>query len=134
MTRPTNSIPLPHAIITRAPGLLPMMYTTRELAEELKVSFQDIKRLVDGGAPHERDSRQHLWIDGTAFAQWVEETRFSQKNRNRLAHDEALCFRCRKPVKLSKPHATINKKQKLLTGICPECGATINRGARHGQS
>jgi hypothetical protein len=124
------SISLPHAVITRAPGLLPMMYRTTELAEELKVPVKLVKQLVDRGAPHERDSRQHIWFNGTTFSQWVEEVRTSQAGRTKLGEDEAWCMPCGKAVKLTSPTATVNNKQQLLSGTCPECGCTINRGAR----
>lgn len=130
MTKSADPISLPHAVITRAPGLLPMIYRISEVAEELKVSVKLIKRLVDLGAPHERDSRQHIWINGTAFACWVEETRTSQAGRTKLKDDEAWCLPCRKAVKLINPSTTVNNKQQLLSGTCPECGCTINRGAR----
>ena len=130
-----NKAKLPHAVIVRAPGLLPMLYRPRELAEDLGISVNTVKGWLKEGSPHERDGRGHIWINGAEFAGWVEETRQSRKsNKSRMKEDEAYCLRCRKPVKLKDPQHVINGKQKLLSSTCPPCGSTINRGSRNGES
>jgi hypothetical protein len=43
---------LPHSVIVHAPGLLPMMYRTRELAEELGVATQTVVTWAKNGVPH----------------------------------------------------------------------------------
>lgn len=44
---PSTAVPhtprLPHLVIVRAPGLLPMWYSRRELAQELEVSVRAIQ-------------------------------------------------------------------------------------------
>jgi excisionase family DNA binding protein len=61
---------IPHSVIVRAPGLLPMLYKVRELAQELETSRRTIRRWARRGMPHERDGRNHIWINGEEFAQW----------------------------------------------------------------
>jgi hypothetical protein len=61
------SIRIPHAAITRAPGLLPMQYTLVELATELGLSARTLREWVsntDLTVPHQRDGRGHIWIEG----------------------------------------------------------------------
>jgi len=49
----------------RLKRLLDMMYKPSELAEEVGFSLQQVYRVyVPGGCPVERDSRNHIWING----------------------------------------------------------------------
>ncbi len=97
---------LPHSVIVRAPGLLPMLYRPSELAEELDVAPATVR-------------------------DWVDAVR-QQPQKPKLGHDEAYCFRCRRSVELRDPVAQQHGKQMLLSGSCPHCGGTINRGGRIG--
>ena len=125
-------IRLPHTAITRAPGLLPMLYRPAELAEELGVPVSQVHRWVKQGLPSSHDKRGHLWIIGTELASWIETMRqLKHKSEPSLAGDEAYCVRCRKPVKLDTAAVTIEGRRALLTGICPECGSPIYRAKRH---
>lgn len=127
-------IKLPHQVIVKAPGLLPMYYTVRELARELDMPERTLRDWLARGAPHSRDNRQHIWIDGQEFAGWVEKQRLKKK-RVKLADDEAYCLRCNFGVKLVDPK-TIPIRGKLIhiRGICPNCGCVIQRGGRRGKS
>jgi hypothetical protein len=118
-TSPAQRLKLPHAVIVRAPGLLPMLYTLSELEAEL-------------GVPHQRDARDHVWIDGRQLAAWVQTLQATRSRRPGLNPDEAYCFRCNRPVKLAVSTVQSQGKQALLCGICPECGTAIHRGIRHG--
>jgi hypothetical protein len=112
-----------------------MLYKTTELAQDLDVQIQSVHTWVKAGAPHQRDGRGHMWINGVEFAKWVETVRQAKKSGgSRMEDDEAYCLSCRKPVKLRDPEATVNGKQILLSGVCPECGCRINRGGRNGKS
>jgi endogenous inhibitor of DNA gyrase (YacG/DUF329 family) len=51
-----------------------------------------------------------------------------------LAHDEAYCLHCKKPVKLLNPLVSHRGKLNLVQGKCPICGTTVNRGGRCDQS
>lgn len=64
-------IKLPHSVIVRSPGLLPVLYTVRELAEEIVIPERTLRDWLIHGAPHTRDRLNHIWIDGQAFAGWV---------------------------------------------------------------
>lgn len=59
---------LPHAVIVRAPGLLPMLYSPRELGQELRIPDRTIREWLGKGLPHLRDERRHIWIDGRQLA------------------------------------------------------------------
>lgn len=123
-------------IIIRLNRLLNMCYRPSELAHEIGCHVDTVYRsYIPAGCPHERDDRGHIWIVGTEFAQWVRTS--ASKKRSKMADDEAFCFKCNKPVKLTgdltvKP---TNKHLELVTGACPECGTTINRARarRHSQ-
>ena len=84
------------------------------------------------GAPHTRDGRQRIWINGQEFAGWVFAQR-RQRRRTPLGDDEAYCVRCNQAVKLRDP-VTIPIKAKLvrIQGTCPTCLCVINRGGRVG--
>ena len=114
----------------RAKGLLRMEYTLRELATELQASPDQLKRACEFAAcPHRVDNRGRLWIVGTEFHQWYE-THAAQR-KHPLADNEAYCLRCRQAVPLTvtevnpRPHGL-----ELRKGICPQCGANINRIGR----
>lgn len=129
--RPVNRRKLPHGVIVRAPGLLPMRYRPAELAVELGVPARTIRDWVDRGLPHAHDRRGHLWIEGRAFARWVEAERRAGFGLE-LADGEAYCLACRRPVALLNPSRTTQGKRALLQGACPHCGKPVHRGVRHG--
>lgn len=127
------NIKIPHSVIVRAPGILPMLYMVRELAEELDISERTLRDWLKNGAPHERDSRKRIWINGVEFAQWVQANR-KKKNKRKLNDDEAYCLRCNKAVRLEDPQVHhIKGKLIHIKGTCKHCGHTINRGGRRGK-
>ncbi len=65
-----------HAVIVRAPGLLPMLYTLRELSEELDIAIPTLNDWRALGLPNERDARGHVYIEGRTFATWLNRARF----------------------------------------------------------
>jgi len=105
-------------------GLFDMLYTTRELAEEIDISIDQIYRVyVPGGCPCERDSRNHIFINGKLFKEWYEKTYKKQS----LNKNQAFCLTCKKP-------AAIEKKERLIKNgliydlvICPYCGRKISK-------
>jgi hypothetical protein len=120
-------------VIVRAPGLLPMLYTPRELEQELGVPSRTIRAWIKYGMPFQKDNEGHVWIDGVEFSHWVEKVR-SSKAAVRLSDDEAFCLHCKKPVRLTNP-SRLRRGMLLLTqGKCPGCGRIINRGGRIDQS
>jgi hypothetical protein len=133
LDQPVATCRLPHAVIVRAPGLLPMLYAPSELAEELRISIHTIREWFKHGLPRQRDARGHNWIDGRRFANWVAELNHARSARS-IGQAEAYCVRCRKPVRLIDPVRSCQGKKVLLRGVCPGCGGSIFRGARRGQS
>lgn len=129
----THPVSLPHLVIVRAPGLLPMLYRPSELAQDLEIAESTLRDWLGMGLPHQRDERGHIWINGREFAAWVRASRRPPSSR-KMAEDEAYCFRCQRPVKLINPAVTCHGKQRLLSGTCPDCGSTIHRGSHGGQS
>ena len=50
-------------VLIKAPGLLPMLYTPREIAEDLDVPETTLRDWLNHGAPHNRDESNHIWIE-----------------------------------------------------------------------
>ena len=128
-----DCLKLPQSLIVRAPGLLPMLYTLADLGDDLEISVRTLREWLDRGLPHARDTRGYIWIDGRQFAAWVQATQLSRLEK-KLKAGQAYCFRCRRPVELQNPTSAHHGKQTLLSGICPDCGSSIHRGSRNGQS
>jgi len=101
--------------------LFDMMYRPRELAEEIGFDIRLVYQVyVPNGCPHERDQKQHIWINGKEFRAWIEIT----YKKRRLNPDQGFCRTCDKGVKLVNP---VLKTTKLgdtdyLIGDCPYCG------------
>jgi hypothetical protein len=120
---------LPHNVIIKAPGLLPMLYTPREICEELDIAESTLRDWLQIDVPHQRDNRNRIWINGEEFARWVNNQR-KPKATNRLNEDEAYCLRCNQVSKLLSPQIQpIKGNLVLIKGTCANCGAVINRGA-----
>jgi hypothetical protein len=130
----SNHIKLTQKVIVKAPGLLPMEYKLNEIADKLDINPRTLSDWTDAGAPHTHDSRGHIWIVGTEFAQWVDQIRSQKKKASgdkTLADNQAYCMRCRKPVDLINPVIFPgNGKLVYIQGVCPNCGCTLNRGGR----
>jgi len=77
-------------VIVRAHGLLPMLYTPRELGEELGVPSRTIREWIKQGMPYQRDEKGFLWIKGSEFAQWVKQMRKGEP-KIKLARRSLLC-------------------------------------------
>ena len=120
---------LPHNVIIKAPGLLPMLYTPREICEELDIAESTLRDWLQVDVPHQRDNRNRIWINGEEFARWVNNQR-KPKVTNKLNDDEAYCLRCNQVSKLLSPQIQpIKGNLVLIKGTCANCGAVINRGA-----
>lgn len=120
---------LPHNVIIKAPGLLPMLYTPHEICEELDIAESTLRDWLQIDVPHQRDNRNRIWINGEEFARWVNNQR-KPKVTNKLNEDEAYCLRCNQVSKLLSPQIQpIKGNLVLIKGTCANCGAVINRGA-----
>ena len=60
----TSNCRISRNVLIKAPGLLPMLYTPREIAEDLDVPETTLRDWLNHGAPHSRDESNHIWIDG----------------------------------------------------------------------
>jgi hypothetical protein len=120
-------------VIVKAPGLLPMLYTVRELAHDLDIPERTLRDWLKAGAPHQKDHRNHTWINGNDFARWV---RSQQKTKKpTLPSNQAYCFHCKTVVTLNNPvQHHIKGKLIHIVGQCETCGCTINRGGRLGKT
>lgn len=113
----------------KAVGLLDMLYTPTELAEELGLNPAMLyHQLIPAGLPHSKDSAGHIWIHGAAVSQWLID--FGKSRRQPLSADEAYCLRCRQAVTMINPRRTNSGRVTLLKATCPACGATVNRGVK----
>jgi hypothetical protein len=123
-------VKLPHNVIVKAPGLLPMMYKVSEIAIDLDAPERTLRDWLDAGAPHERDEQQHIWVNGTLFAAWVVAQQ-KPKRDQKMDDGHAYCLRCNAVVPLVNP-ITVPMQGKLIMikGVCATCGCTINRGGR----
>jgi hypothetical protein len=125
-----SPVKLPHNVIVKAPGLLPMAYMVSELTEELGVPDSTLRDWLKQGAPHQKDGRNHIWINGEDFARWVQEQKKPEPTR-KLADNEAYCMHCRAITPLIEPETHLVKGQLIhIKGKCVFCGKTINRGGR----
>lgn len=122
---------LPHATIVKAPGLLPMRYTLRELADELGCSGRTLRAWANAGMPVERDTRGRIWVIGTQFAAWAAARR-KQTTDQEMLPDQAYCMKCRGVVRIADPIEISNGKHVRLRGHCPFCGKKVYRGVKRG--
>ena len=123
-------IRLPHSVIVKAPGLLPMLYKVSELAVELHLPERTLRDWLENGAPHQRYQHGQIWVHGPEFSIWVATMR-KPKRGKKLTDDQAYCFRCKQIVEMQKTCSRPIKGKLIMTkGVCPHCGCTINRGDR----
>ena len=125
-----HRIKLPHCVIVKSPGLLPMLYKVSELAADLHVPDRTLRDWLEMGAPCIKDGSNHIWINGREFADWVTSHRKPKRER-RLTDTQAYCLRCNQVVEMVGPEV-LPLKGKLVNirGTCPNCGCVINRGNR----
>jgi hypothetical protein len=49
-----------------------MMYSPSELADEIGFDRRKVYRIyIQLGCPHEKDNRNHIWINGVDFRNWI---------------------------------------------------------------
>lgn len=108
----------------KAKRLLDMMYSPKELAEEIGVSLDLIYRgYLPLGCPHERGRNNYISINGKAFLNWYENT-YAKLS---LAEDETFCKTCKEAVKIVKPEQVQKKDLVYLLSVCPVCGRKLTK-------
>jgi len=101
-----------------------MMYSPKELAQVISINHEQIYRVyIPLGCPHERDSKNHILINGKSFRNWY------QVNYKKpvISDNEIFCIACQKPVEIKSP---IHKQKGELSYIlsnCPNCGRTLSK-------
>lgn len=125
-----HRIRLSHSVIVKSPGLLPMLYTVRELAEAVGIPERTLRAWLAAGAPHQREAGGHIWIHGREFSGWVAGKRASRRQYP-LGEGQGYCLRCKRVVNLLEPR-TIHFRGKLnrTRGTCDRCGGIVCRGVR----
>lgn len=109
---------------TRLQNLLDMMYRPSELAEEIGFEKRQIYRVyLHLGLPHERDHRNHVWINGISFRKWILDYYPKQK----LKENEAFCLTCKHPVEIENPSHKKKTGLVYLECNCPICGRKISK-------
>ena len=127
---PDTRIKLPHAVIVKAPGLLPMLYSVRELADELRMPECTLRDWLLHGTPHTRDQLGLIWVNSQAFAAWVLSQR-KKAPRSRLKANEGYCMFCNRIVIVHHPIRRLSTgKLVYIQGQCPHCHGKVSRGAR----
>lgn len=100
-------------------GLFDMMYSPKELADEIGVNINQIYMVyVPLGCPSERDNKNHILINGKAFAEWY----ITKYSKIPLAQDETFCKTCKKGVKIIQPKQVTKNGVVYLSSVCPICG------------
>lgn len=123
-------IKLPHSVIVKSPGLLPMLYKVSELSEELGIPDRTLRDWLSFGAPFQQDTNHHLWINGVEFSTWVTEQRKIKTSRG-MKESEAWCLKCMRVIEMKNAQVQLFKGYpKRLRGVCPICGAIVNRGVK----
>jgi hypothetical protein len=108
----------------RLKRLMDLMYTPRELAEEIGVDKDRIYMVyIKGGCPHVRERNRHIMINGKKFRAWFEEV-YAKRD---LLPGQAFCLTCKKGVEMVNPER--KRKDKLIYALCncPNCGRRLTR-------
>jgi nitrite reductase/ring-hydroxylating ferredoxin subunit len=110
--------------------LLDMLYTPRELAQEVGFTQRQVYRVyLPAGCPHERDTMRRAWINGRAFCEWYEVT----YPRVQLEDGEAFCLTCRKPVSMGKRVRKAKGYFMYWLASCPNCGRRLAKIIANGK-
>lgn len=120
-------------ILLHGEKLLNVTYTVSQIAEKLDLNPRYIRRalIAKHGAPHVRDSKGHIFINGEKLYRWAQKYLQEQENRKHesppMKKDEFYCVTCRKRVIGEEIFTASDTKNLFLKGICPICGTRINK-------
>lgn len=108
----------------RLKRLLDMLYSPSELADEIEINKEQIYRVyIPLGCPNQRDSHNHIWINGHAFLLWYQE----RYKKIGLEEGETFCKTCRKPVKIIDGEKHTQGEITYLLSVCPVCGRKLTK-------
>ena len=108
----------------RLQRLLNMFYTTNELAFELGVSARRIRRVyVPMGCPSQRNSQNHIMINGMEFRNWY----LATHQKLRLRTGQAYCVSCKRVVRMHQPQRKTAIGVIYMLAKCPRCGQKVAR-------
>jgi len=108
----------------RLKGLFDMMYSTKELAQEIGINIDQIYYVyVPLGCPSERDERNHIFINGKAFAEWYSKVYI----KIRLKENQTFCKGCKKGVAIHNPQKKQKGRLVYILSECPECGRNLTK-------
>ena len=109
---------------TRLQNLFDMMYKPSELAEEIGFEKRQVYRVyISLCLPVERDSRNHVWINGMVFKDWILE----YYKKVKLKENEAFCLTCKKPVEIINPIHNEIHSLFYITCDCPNCRRKLSK-------
>lgn len=98
-----------------------MYYKPGEIAEIVGIKIKQFYRVyIPEGCPHERDERNHIWINGKQFRNWVETT----YKKRKLGENQAYCSSCDQSVDLENRERKTTKTgdTDYIEGNCIHCG------------
>lgn len=120
------------SVIKRGGHLMDVDFTTEELAEELGVSSNYVRKGLIGlyGLPAKRAASGRLWINGAAFSNWLSEYMQNyneEKRKPKLKENEFYCVRCHKFVATDDFWLETTEAARFLKANCPVCGLRVNK-------
>jgi hypothetical protein len=128
-----SSLKIARGNVMKLQRLLHMKYKPSEVAEEMGVTVETIRRsYLPAGAPFENDAQGNIWIVGDVFAKWVvDHAKTHRRKAPKMVMErcQAFCVGCNQIVtllnpKIEKPNA---RGTAILKGKCPVCGKKANR-------
>ncbi len=123
-------------ILLHGEKLMNVNYTVAQITEKLDLNPRYIRRalIAKRGAPHIRDSKGHIFINGKKLYEWAQKYVKDQENRKMerppMEKDEFYCVICRKRVIGRDIFTAEDSKNHFLKGTCPFCGTRINKYLR----
>lgn len=102
-------------------------YTVEEIARRFSVHRNTVREWIKQGLPTIDKKRPYL-ILGRDLAVFLQARR--KKNKRTCQPGEIYCVRCRAPKTPAgnmADYITVTETLGNLVGICPDCGALINR-------
>lgn len=104
-------------------------YTVPELAKRLDVATGTVRSWIRTGLPVIDGDRPKL-VHGATLKDWLDRRKAGRSRR--CATGEMYCLRCRSPRQHMPGSLVIiqrNAKTAMMSALCTECGARMNRAA-----